>query len=181
MPALSLNGQIFNPVTWEFGAEKKGDGRYELIFTATIEKGAHIYSMDIPQSGPIPTTFRFDSTGAFSLDGKPFEVTKAEEKFDEAFGFKIKTFEEKAEFRQKIVLKSASFNVTGVVNFMSCNNATCLPPTDVEFSIKVSDPGFKRAQVEPVTQVEPVQTEQVTPLQQIRVLLNLLPDCLSSS
>ena len=140
---LNLNGQIFNPVSWEFGAEKKGEGRYELVFTATIEKGAHIYSMDIPQSGPIPTTFRFDSTGDFSLDGKPFEVTKAEEKMDEAFGFKIKTFEEKAEFRQKIILKSASLTITGVVNYMSCNNATCLPPTDVEFSIPVKDESVK--------------------------------------
>jgi thiol:disulfide interchange protein len=146
--AVTLNGQIFNPVTWEFGAEKKSDGKFELIFTATIEKGAHIYSMDIPRSGPIPTTFRFDSTGAYRLDGKPFEVTAAVEKMDEAFGFKIKTFEEKAEFRQKITLKSPSFNVTGVVNFMSCNNATCLPPTDVDFTIQIRDDSIKEQVVE---------------------------------
>ena len=144
---LNLNGQIFNPVSWEFGVERKGEGKYELVFTATIEENSHIYSMDIPQSGPIPTTFRFDSTGAFSLDGKPFEVTKAEEKFDEAFGFKIKTFEGKAEFRQKITVKSPSFTVTGEVNFMACNNATCLPPTDVEFSIPVDDPDFKQTRM----------------------------------
>ena len=137
--AISLNGQIFNPVTWDFGVEKKGAGKYELIFTATIEEKSHIYSMDIPQSGPIPTTFRFDSTDAYSLEGKPFEVTKAEEKFDEAFGFKIKTFEGKAEFRQKITIKSPSLIVKGVVNYMACNNATCLPPTDVEFSIPIKD------------------------------------------
>jgi thiol:disulfide interchange protein DsbD len=147
--AITLNGQIFNPVSWEFGVENKGDGRFELIFTATIEKGAHIYSMDIPKSGPIPTTFRFDSTGAFKLDGKAFEVTKAEEKMDEAFGFKIKTFEDKAEFRQRIIAKSPSFTVTGALNFMACNNATCLPPTDVEFSIPVSDPGLKQTEVTP--------------------------------
>jgi thiol:disulfide interchange protein len=147
LSAVSLNGQIFNPVSWEFGVENKGDGKFELIFTATIEEKSHIYSMDIPQSGPIPTTFRFDTTGAFSLDGNPFEVTKAEEKFDEAFGFKIKTFEGKAEFRQKITVNSPSFTVTGAVNFMACNNATCLPPTDVEFSIPVDDPGFKQTSV----------------------------------
>jgi thiol:disulfide interchange protein len=145
--AISLNGQIFNPVTWDFGVEKKGAGKYELIFTATIEEKSHIYSMDIPQSGPIPTTFRFDSTDAYLLEGKPFEVTKAEEKFDEAFGFKIKTFEGKAEFRQKITINSPSITVKGAVNFMACNNATCLPPTDVEFSIPVSDPDFMQTEV----------------------------------
>jgi thiol:disulfide interchange protein DsbD len=145
--ALSLNGQIFNPVSWDFGIEKTGEGKYELIFTATIEENSHIYSMDIPQSGPIPTTFRFDSTGAYLLDGKTFEVTKAEEKFDEAFGFKIKTFEGKAEFRQKITVKSSSATITGAVNFMACNNATCLPPTDVEFSIPVKDKDMRETAV----------------------------------
>jgi len=147
LSAASLNGQIFSPVTWEFGVEKKGNDKYELVFTANIEEKSHIYSMDIPNSGPIPTTFRFDSAGSYLLDGKPFEVTKAEEKFDEAFGFKIKTFEGKAEFRQKIIAKSPSFTVTGVVNFMACNNSTCLPPTDVEFSIPVSGQPVKQEQV----------------------------------
>ena len=56
-----------------------------------------------------------------------------------AFGFKIKTFSNKAEFRQKIAAVESSFTVTGVVNFMACNNATCSPPKDVEFAIKISD------------------------------------------
>ena len=51
----SVNAQIYNPVTWEFSYEKKSDRQYELIFTATIEAESHIYSMDIPEGGPIPT------------------------------------------------------------------------------------------------------------------------------
>jgi thiol:disulfide interchange protein DsbD len=58
--------------------------------------------MDIPEGGPIPTSFVVNASSAFTLVGKPFEVTKPDEIFDEAFGFKIKTFSDKAEFRQKI-------------------------------------------------------------------------------
>ncbi len=101
--------------------------------------------MDIPEGGPIPTSFTINPPSGFTLDGKTYEVTKPEEAFDEAFGFKIKSFSGKAEFRQKISSQSSSFTVTGVVNFMSCNNTTCSPPKDVEFSIKIGNQGNSAA------------------------------------
>jgi thiol:disulfide interchange protein len=137
--AFNLSAQIYDPVTWDFSYEKKGDKHYELIFTATIDKGSHIYAMDIPEGGPIPTSFRFDSLPGYKLDGKAYEVTKPVEVLDDAFGFKIKTFSNTAEFRQKITAVESSFTVKGSVNFMACNNATCSPPKDVEFAIKISD------------------------------------------
>ena len=139
LPAFSANAQIYDPVTWDFNYEKKSENNYELVFTAVIEKGSHIYAMEIPEGGPIPTSFVFNTPTGFTLDGKTYEVTKPEELFDEAFGFKIKSFSDKAEFRQKITSTSTSFDVSGMVNFMSCNNTTCSPPKDVEFIIKIGD------------------------------------------
>jgi thiol:disulfide interchange protein len=136
---LSICAQIYDPVTWDFNYEKKNETSYELVFNATIEKGSHIYAMDIPEGGPIPTTFSFNTPADYKLDGKTYEVTKAAEIFDEAFGFKIKSFSNKAEFRQKVISEKASFKVAGLVNFMSCNNTTCLPPKDVEFTIKIGN------------------------------------------
>jgi thiol:disulfide interchange protein len=136
--ASSVSAQIYDPVTWDFSYEKKGDKQYELIFTATIERNSHIYSMDIPKGGPIPTSFGFDTIAGFKLEGDVYEVTKPVELLDEAFGFKIKTFSTKAEFRQKISAVAPSFTVTGTVNFMACNNATCSPPKDVDFNILIS-------------------------------------------
>lgn len=137
--ASFVSGQIYDPVTWDFSYEKKGDKQYEIIFTATVEEHSHIYSMDIPDGGPIPTSFRFDTAADYKLDGKTYEVTKPVEMLDEAFGFKIKTFSTKAEFRQKIFAIEPSFIVKGVVNFMACNNATCSPPKDVEFAVEITD------------------------------------------
>ncbi len=137
---LFINGalsQIYDPVNWNFSYEKKGDNAYEIIFTAEIEKGSHIYAMDIPEGGPIPTSFSFSGPVDYTLDGKTFEVTQPEELMDEAFGFKIKSFSDRAEFRQKVSSQSPSFTVAGTVNFMSCNNTTCSPPKDVEFSVTV--------------------------------------------
>jgi thiol:disulfide interchange protein len=130
--------QIYDPVTWDFRYEKTGNNKYEIVFTATIEEHSHIYSMEIPDGGPIPTSFSFDSASNYKLEGKTYEVTKPVELMDEAFGFKIKTFSTKAEFRQKITSDESSFYVKGTVNYMACNNATCSPPKDVEFSVQIS-------------------------------------------
>ncbi len=135
--SASVSSQIYDPVTWDFSYETKGDGKYELIFTAIIADQSHIYAMDVPEGGPIPTSFRFDTLPGYILEGETYEVTRSLEKFDEAFGFKIKTFSDKAEFRQKITAVSSAFTVTGEVNFMACNNVTCSPPKDVEFAIEI--------------------------------------------
>lgn len=154
---LTINGkaQIYDPVSWDFRYEKTGDRTYEIVFTATIENGSHIYAMDVPDGGPIPTSFTFNTPVGFSLDGKTWEVMKPEEKMDEAFGFKIKSFSEKAEFRQKITGEASSFTVSGVVNFMSCNNTTCSPPKDVEFSVSIGEGSSK--------QVAPAGKDEVLP------------------
>jgi thiol:disulfide interchange protein len=161
--ALSTTAQIYDPVTWDFSYEKKGDKQYELIFTATIEKNSHIYSMDIPSGGPIPTSFSIDTLSGFKLDGKAYEVTKPIEVLDDAFGFKIKTFSNTAEFRQKITAIESSFTVKGAVNFMACNNATCSPPKDVEFEISIAqkpDSNTIKSNINQTASQEPVKSDR---------------------
>ncbi|MGB8492207.1 MAG: cytochrome c biogenesis protein CcdA, partial [Bacteroidales bacterium] len=131
--------QIYDPVTWDFTYEKKGTNQFDLVFVATIEKGWHTYAMEIPAGGPIPTTFSYDTTADYTLVGPTYEVTKPESIFDEAFGFNIKTYSNRAEFRQKITSEKKSFTVRGTVNFMSCNNVTCSPPKDVDFVISIGN------------------------------------------
>jgi len=136
--SLILHSQVSDPVTWSFGYQKTGENRYDIIMSATIEEGSHIYSINVPENGPIPTTFLFDTTsGDFSAEGKPFETIKPVEKFDEAFGFNINTFSDRAEFRQKIVSNKPGFVVKGTVTYMSCTNTTCLPPKDVDFEVVI--------------------------------------------
>jgi thiol:disulfide interchange protein len=160
------SAQVYDPVTWDFGYEKTGDKQYELIFTATVEENWHIYSMDIPDGGPIPTSVNFDTVPSFKLSGKAYEVTKPVEVLDEAFGFKIKTFSTKAEFRQKIFAVDPAFTVKGAVNFMACNNATCSPPKDVEFEIAIRD----RASGQTIASSSPVENELAGPVSDKRLL-----------
>lgn len=138
LAAYSASSQIYDPATWEFDYEKSGDNQYEIVITAFIEEGSHIYAMSVPDGGPIPTSFSYDTLAGYKLEGLTREVTPPVEKMDEAFGFKIKTHSKKAEFRQKVTSVDPSFTVTGSLNYMACNNETCSPPKDVEFEVKIS-------------------------------------------
>jgi thiol:disulfide interchange protein DsbD len=146
--SISASSQIFDPAVWNFGYEDKGNNVYEIIISATIEEGSHIYSMDIPGGGPIPTSIRFDSVSSWTPEGDSYEVSSPEEVFDEAFGMNIKSFSNKAEFRQKIRGNVPAFTVTGAVNYMACNNVTCSPPRDVEFEINIGGSGAGSARGE---------------------------------
>ncbi|MBP8959533.1 MAG: sulfite exporter TauE/SafE family protein [Bacteroidales bacterium] len=134
-----LKAQIYDPVSWSFSYLKTDTDLYEIIMTASIQKDSYIYALDVPENGPVPTSFMFDSTGSYTLIGKPYEITTPVEKFDEAFGIKIKTFSDTAEFRQKIKSEKTNFIVSGIVTFMSCSNSICLPPKDIKFSVEIGD------------------------------------------
>lgn len=135
------DAQVLEPVSWSFTAENKGDNIYEIVMTATLEPGWHLYSMDIEEGGPIPTSFTFDPVRGYSLAAEPFEVTKPEVKYDNSFDMNIGMHSGTAEFRQKIKVIKYPATVEGYVTFMSCNDKQCLPPRDVEFSVGIKDPG----------------------------------------
>lgn len=130
--------QIHNPVKWSTSANKISDTEYELVATATIEGAWHLYSQTVPEDGPIPTKFVFEGNSNYLKKGN----TKEEEGHtidDPIFQMKIKYFDKKASFKQRIKLKTKkAFQVKAVVEFMVCNDTQCLPPNeeDLVFDIK---------------------------------------------
>ncbi|MFH0841044.1 MAG: cytochrome c biogenesis protein CcdA [Bacteroidota bacterium] len=157
--AVNLYSQIFDPATWYFSYQKRGVNNYELVITATIEKGSHIYSMDIPEGGPIPTSFSFNAGEGYVLDGDPWEAIEPEDLFDEAFNFNIKSFSDEAEFRQRVTGNIPYFTVSGTVTYMACNNTTCSPPKDVEFEITIGGPEVNKA-ADPGREITPVREKK---------------------
>jgi thiol:disulfide interchange protein len=133
--AVRLNSQVLEPVTWGFRSEKTGDNTFDLIMTAELEKGWHLYAMDIEAGGPIPTSFTFGESAGYKTVGKPVAVTRPEVKFDNSFSMNIGMHSVSAEFRQKVTVSQSPVTVTGYVTFMSCDDKQCLPPRDVEFAI----------------------------------------------
>ncbi|EPR73918.1 Cytochrome c-type biogenesis protein DsbD, protein-disulfide reductase [Winogradskyella psychrotolerans RS-3] len=136
--SFNLFSQVFDPVKWETKVEKISDTEYNLISIATIDSGWHLYSQNVPDNGPIPTTFSYTETKDFELIGKTSEE-EGETIDDPVFQMRIKFFGNKAAFSQRIkVLNKELSLIEGEVEFMVCDDEKCLPPTyiDLKFNLK---------------------------------------------
>ncbi len=138
IPFASLFSQIQNPVKWHFTVNKTSDTEAELLLKATMDKGWHIYSMQQESNdGPISLTFSFDKSKNYSLNGKILEPAP-EKMYDKNFEMNVKFYEHEVTYKQKIkILSQESFSVKGLLNFQTCNDQMCLPPTDVDFEFKI--------------------------------------------
>ena len=127
------------PVKWFFSVKQVNANEAELVFTAKISDGYHVYSQDInPDVGPIPTTFVFNPDKSYSLDGKVSEG-KSVEIYDPNFEAKLKYFSGDAVFVQKIKTNGKKpFEVSGTVTYMVCDEHRCFPPEDLAFKFNVN-------------------------------------------
>lgn len=129
--------QILEPVKWSTSVNKISETEYELIATATIDSGWHLYSQTVPEDGPKPTSFTFEGNPNFLKKGNTSE-DKGHTIQDPIFEMQITYFDTKADFKQRIKLKGETpFEVKGVVEFMVCDDTRCLPPTEVDLVFNV--------------------------------------------
>ena len=132
-----VQSQILKPVSWSTGTEKISASEFDLVITAEIDAGWHLYSQNVPDGGPIPTTISFEENDAYQLIGNPTEG-EGHEEFDNVFEMDIKYFETEAIFRQRVrVLTDERVSIEGVVEFMVCDDASCLPPTEIDLAFEI--------------------------------------------
>lgn len=131
-----LQAQIVNPTKWDFNSKQNGQD-VELIFHATIDHGWHLYDTYLPEGGPIATTITYNDSTLFDFVGEIQKNPLPEAHFDETFQLQVGYFSDEATLTQKIHLKSSGpVEIKGTVLFMSCNDETCTPPEETEFSFK---------------------------------------------
>ena len=136
--ATVANAQL-NPVSWSFTSKKIADKTYEVHLTATMQSGWHLYSQVQPEDAiAIPTDFKLNSNPLLSLDGKIKEIGKMEKFHDPKLEVSANQYAGKVDFVQVIKLKAnAKTNLTGSVEYQTCDDKKCLPPKTVNFSIPI--------------------------------------------
>lgn len=130
----SAVAQMQDPVQFKTELKIISDTEAQIVFIGTIETGWHVYSTDLPKDGPISTTFNIDKIEGVETDGKLTPEGKEMEAYDKVFDMKLRYFEEKAVFVQKLKITSPTYFIEGYLQYGACNEENCLPPTDVEFS-----------------------------------------------
>jgi len=134
------SAQNVNPVSWTFSSKKISDKDYELQLVATIQQGWHLYSQTQPEDAIAqPTSFNFNKNPLVTIDGKVKEMGKLEKYKDKTLDVSANQYSNKVVFVQKIKMKGrAKTNVTGKLEFQTCNDEKCLPPKTVNFSISLN-------------------------------------------
>lgn len=150
---LTANSQIHEPAKWQHEIKVKDNQTAEIIHKVSLEGNWHLYGMNIPENGPVPTSFEYSKLEGAVLDGKVVSKSKLIEQYDNNFMMKLSWYSHEAIFIQQLKLSGGPILIEGEVRFMVCNDQMCLPPTTDEFNLKASGSGKTGAQ--PSKEVEP--------------------------
>ena len=132
--AQHLDGKRPHPVRWSYEAQKTGAGTYDLIFKAEITPGWAVYSQNIEEGGPVPTSLEYEENKLVSfLSEKAEEQGKAIEGMDEIFEMKLIKYKNSLTLVQKVKISERT-QLKGNLTFMCCDESQCLPPVNLDFS-----------------------------------------------
>lgn len=138
--ALAVQAQILTPVKWNIKLEDSDSAEKTLVFSAKLDAGWHLYDMNLPEGGPISTSFSFENLKGAKAIGIPIASKEATTVFDEQFQMELRWFAGEVSFRQKIeVTDPKHLQVNGYVEYMACNDENCLPPEQEEFAFSAKD------------------------------------------
>ena len=161
----ALQAQIKDPVKFKTELNTLSDTEAEIVFTATIDNGWHVYSTELGDGGPISATFNVDKKSGLELAGKLKPVGKEVATFDKLFEMKVRYFENTAKFIQKVKLTGGAYEIEGYLEYGACDDESCLPPTEVPFKFsgvaKVASAAV--AKTEQPEKKEPEKKEEPAP------------------
>ena len=152
----ALQAQIKDPIKFKTELTPLSDTEAEVVFTAAIDKGWHVYSTDLGDGGPISATFNVDNKSGVELVGKLKPVGKEVATFDKLFEMKVRYFENTAKFVQKVKFTGGAYAIEGYLEYGACDDESCLPPTQVPFKFS----GVAKAGNAAATKTEQSKAEQ---------------------
>ncbi|MCD8166245.1 MAG: thioredoxin family protein [Bacteroides sp.] len=128
--------QILEPVKFKSEFIRVSDTEGEIIFTALIAPGWHVYSTDLPEGGPVPATFNVDILEGAELTGKLLPRGNEVTAFDKVFEMELRYFENAAVFVQPVHITGPAYRIEGYLEYGACDDESCLPPTKVEVTFE---------------------------------------------
>jgi len=113
---------------------KRGEGNdAQLVFHMKIDEGWHVYGMQKLENGPTPTSINVEEIEGAELVGELEYEGDLQKKYDEVFELDVEFFEGEVTFKQKVKLTSEDYRIAGYLEYASCNDQSCMPPTKEEF------------------------------------------------
>ena len=122
---FQLQAQIETPVKWDIKLEDSKSSEKSITFSATIDKGWHLYDMNLPEGGPVSTSFTFTELEGAELTGNVVADRQPAKIFDNNFQMELSWYENAVVFTQKLkVTDPNKLKIAGEVEYMVCNDET---------------------------------------------------------
>lgn len=161
MIAWAAEAQILTPVKWEIKLEDSDSSVKTLLFSAKLDNGWHLYDMNLPEGGPISTSFNYETLKGAKTVGSPVPSKKATTVYDEQFEMNLSWYAHEVSFTQKLeITNPKAFKVEGYVEFMACNDENCLPPDKESFSFNQSNINVEKT-LQAMAKVEDIPAEEL--------------------
>lgn len=161
MIAWAAEAQILTPVKWEIKLEDSDSFVKTLLFSAKLDNGWHLYDMNLPEGGPISTSFNYETLKGAKTVGSPVPSKKATTVYDEQFEMNLSWYAHEVSFTQKLeITNPKAFKVEGYVEFMACNDENCLPPDKESFSFNQSNINVEKT-LQAMAKVEDIPAEEL--------------------
>lgn len=135
--AFLVQAQMIVPVKWDIEIKPLKGNQYEIVATAKIDMGFKLYGANMADGGPVKTSFNFETMENCKKFGKPVEVTPSKKMQDKMFDMEVTYFKDKAILSHKVWVTEKPAKVSGYIQWMSCNDEMCTPPTDEEFEFVI--------------------------------------------
>ena len=144
------------PVKFSVQQKQVSPTEVDVVFTAKIDKGWHVYSTNIPDGGPTAATMHTEKAEGAQPMGGLIKQGKEISEEDQIFGMRLSYFENAVTFIQKYKITAKTYNIKGYLEFGACNDEMCMPPSTVEFEYSGKGP-------EEAPAAEPAKDEAATP------------------
>ncbi len=134
VPATSDN--VVSPVKWDYQIEKASEGEYILKYIASAEEGWTVYSQFTNDDGPVPTSILYEEGSHFEVVDRSKETGHKKEGMDSYFDVEVIKFlsDENYTIEHRLKVSDPSQEVKGSLEFMACDDSSCLPPDFIDFS-----------------------------------------------
>ena len=133
--------QMMTPVHFTSQLKELKGGEGELVFSATIDAGWHVYSTGLGNDGPISATFNAVKMEGVETVGKLQARGNEIKQFDKLFSMELRFFEKAVTFVQKIRFTKPDYDIDCYVEYGACNDESCLPPSEASLKVKGKSPG----------------------------------------
>ena len=138
--ALTAMAQMMDPVHFTSQLKLLKEGEAELVFSATIDPGWHVYSTNLGNDGPIAASFNTVKMEGAEPVGKLQARGSEIKKYDKLFDMELRYFEKAVTFVQKIRFTKPQYDIDCYVEYGACNDEACLPPSEASLKAKGKSP-----------------------------------------